>query len=48
MTCRLVGAGTVLIRPWRQDDAGPWIRRNFPMLRYIVTIAGQNSYGFAT
>ncbi|GHJ87943.1 hypothetical protein NliqN6_4345 [Naganishia liquefaciens] len=31
-----------------QDDAGPWIRRNFPMLRYIVTIAGQNSYGFAT
>lgn len=41
-------SGEVVDGTFNQDDAGPWIRRNFPMLRYIVTIAGQNSYGFAT
>lgn len=30
-----------------QDDAGPWIRRQFPALRYIVSIHGFNMYGRA-
>jgi hypothetical protein len=33
-----------------QDDAGPWIRREFPTLRYVVTPSTQNGeeYSFAT
>jgi hypothetical protein len=31
-----------------QDDAGPWMRREFPALRYIVSIHGFNMYGRAT
>ena len=33
-----------------QDDAGPWIRREFPTLRYVVTPSTQNGeeYAFAT
>lgn len=31
-----------------QDDAGQWIRRQFPELRYIVSIHGFNMYGHAT
>lgn len=30
-----------------QDDAGPWIRRQFPALRFIVSIHGFNMYGRA-
>jgi hypothetical protein len=30
-----------------QDDAGPWIRRNFPALRWIVSVHGANQYGLA-
>jgi hypothetical protein len=30
-----------------QDDAGPWMRREFPALRYIVSIHGFNMYGRA-
>jgi hypothetical protein len=31
-----------------QDDTGPWIRWNFPTLRYIVSIHAWNMYGRAT
>jgi hypothetical protein len=33
-----------------QDDAGPWIRREFPSLRYVATPSTQNGeeYSFAT
>ncbi|KAM0723399.1 hypothetical protein Q7P37_000385 [Cladosporium fusiforme] len=31
-----------------QDDAGPWMRRQFPALRYIVSIHGFNMYGRAS
>lgn len=31
-----------------QDDAGAWIRRQFPGLRYIVSVHGFNMYGRAT
>jgi Cellulose-binding Sde182, nucleoside hydrolase-like domain/Cellulose-binding protein Sde0182, C-terminal domain len=33
-----------------QDDAGPWIRREFPALRYVVTPSTQDGeqYAFAT
>lgn len=30
-----------------QDDAGAWMRREFPALRYIVSIHGWNMYGRA-
>ena len=30
-----------------QDDAGPWIRRNFPSLFWIASIHGWNQYGMA-
>ena len=30
-----------------QDDTGPWIRTEFPKLRYIVSIHGWNQYGEA-
>lgn len=30
-----------------QDDAGPWIRRHFPALRFIVSVHGFNMYGRA-
>lgn len=28
-----------------QDNAGPWIRRNFPEVRYIASVHGFNQYG---
>ena len=28
-----------------QDDTGPWIRTEFPKLRYIISIHGWNQYG---
>lgn len=31
-----------------QDDAGPWIRQNFPQIPYIVSLHGFNAYGLAT
>lgn len=31
-----------------QDDAGPWIRLNFPDIFYIVSLHAWNSYGMAT
>lgn len=31
-----------------QDDSGGWIRRQFPALRYIVSIHGWNMYGRAS
>jgi hypothetical protein len=31
-----------------QDDAGPWIRRNFPQLFWIASVHGWNQYGMAT
>ena len=31
-----------------QDNAGPWIRANFPMIPYIVSLHGFNQYGMAT
>lgn len=31
-----------------QDDAGPWIRTNFPQIRYIASIHGFNQYGLST
>lgn len=31
-----------------QDDAGPWIRREFPKLRYIVSPGGIDDFGSAT
>ena len=31
-----------------QDNAGPWIRLNFPSIPYIVSIHGWNSYSEAT
>lgn len=31
-----------------QDDSGPWMRRQFPALRYIVSIHGFNMYGRAS
>jgi hypothetical protein len=30
-----------------QDDAGPWIRRNFPQLFWICSVHGWNQYGMA-
>lgn len=30
-----------------QDDAGPWIRRKFPTIHYIVSVHGFNMYGIA-
>jgi hypothetical protein len=30
-----------------QDNAGPWIRFNFPKLKYIASIHGFNQYGHA-
>ncbi|KAJ7105623.1 hypothetical protein C8R44DRAFT_987603 [Mycena epipterygia] len=30
-----------------QDDAGPWIRREFPTLPYIVSVHGVNQYALA-
>lgn len=31
-----------------QDDAGSWIRRNFPTLFYVVSVHGFNEYALAT
>lgn len=31
-----------------QDDAGPWIRREFPHLFWIASVHGWNEYGMAT
>lgn len=31
-----------------QDDAGPWIRREFPQLFWIASVHGWNDYGMAT
>lgn len=31
-----------------QDDAGPWIRRHFPKVRFVVSIHGENVYMGAT
>lgn len=31
-----------------QDNAGPWIRGNFPQIPYIVSLHGFNQYGLAT
>lgn len=31
-----------------QDDAGPWIRQNFPTLKYIASVHGFNQYGSST
>lgn len=31
-----------------QDNAGPWIRLNFPSLPYVVSLHGFNNYGQAT
>ncbi|KAF2440115.1 DUF1593-domain-containing protein [Karstenula rhodostoma CBS 690.94] len=31
-----------------QDDAGPWIRKHFPTLSYIVSLHSFNEYGRAT
>lgn len=31
-----------------QDNAGPWIRANFPQIAYIVSLHGFNQYGLAT
>ncbi|KAL7417018.1 hypothetical protein BDY24DRAFT_411791 [Mrakia frigida] len=31
-----------------QDDAGPWIRREFPELSYIASVHGENQYALAT
>jgi hypothetical protein len=30
-----------------QDDAGPWIRHEFPSVRYIASVHGWNQYGLA-
>ena len=31
-----------------QDDAGPWIRRHFPRVRFVVSVHGENVYMGAT
>jgi hypothetical protein len=31
-----------------QDNAGPWIRLNFPSIPYVVSLHGWNQYGHAT
>lgn len=31
-----------------QDNAGPWIRANYPQIPYIVSLHGFNQYGLAT
>lgn len=31
-----------------QDDAGPWIRRHFPGVPFVVSVHGENVYMGAT